>query len=420
MRVYTKTFGCSSNRAETATLEALLSERGFQLVKDAGSADAVVVNSCTVRRDTELKVMKYIASLEGRKVIVTGCMAEVQPATIASTFPDASIVSPNNLPMVAEALRGGQRVVFMDQSHNHLDPSPYSKGVRHIITISRGCVGECTYCIVRLAKGRLCSVSPEKILGSASIAVAGGAREILLSAQDTGVYGRDIGTDLPTLLGQLSRIEGDFRIRVGMFNPSSVMPFMQRLIEVLDNKKLYKFVHIPLQSGSDSVLRRMGRQYGSDDFRHVIESLRARCPHITVFTDVMVGFPGESEEDFRATRLLIEEISPDKTHIARFSPRPHTPASIMRQIPEDVKKRRSAMLTDITRRLQLEKNSKWIGSSVSAMVVDCYTKGGMVARTDEYKTIAIKGLEKSMLGKRVEVTVESATPFYLVGSVNRR
>jgi MiaB-like tRNA modifying enzyme len=419
LRVYLKTFGCSSNRAETAALETLLLGGGFEVVNEPASAEAVVINTCTVRRDTELRMMKYMSSLTGRKIVVTGCMAEAQPATIAATFPQASIVSPHNLPMVAKALAAGQRSVFMDHDPKPLDPAPYGRGVRHVVTISRGCLGDCTYCIVRVARGRLTSVRPDKILDSISLAVREGAREVLLSAQDTGVYGMDLGTDLPALLHSLARFEGSFRVRLGMFNPSSVIPFLQRLIEAFDNEKLYKFAHVPVQSGSDSILNGMGRHYGVDDFRRVITSLRSRHPEITLFTDIIVGFPGESEEDFRATCLLLEEIRSDKTHIARFSPRPRTPASAMRQLPEAVKKKRSIILTEIAMRVQREINSQWIGRAVGATVVDYFAKGGMIARTDQYKTVAIGGLERSLIGERVEVSILSATPFFLIGEINR-
>lgn len=419
MRVYLKTFGCSSNQAETAALEILLLRGGFEVVNEPASAEAVVINTCTVRRDTELRAMKYMSSLTGRKIVVTGCMAEAQPATIATMFPQASIVSPHNLPMVANALATDQRSIFMDHDPNPLDPAPYAKGVRHVVTISRGCLGECTYCIVKVARGRLTSVRPDRILDSVLLAVRNGAREVLLSAQDTGIYGIDIGTDLPALLHSLTRFEGNFRVRLGMFNPSSVTSFLQRLIEAFDNEKLYKFAHVPVQSGSNSILQGMGRHYEVDDFQRVITSLRSRHPEMTLFTDIIVGFPNESEEDFRATCSLLEEIRPDKTHIARFSPRPRTPASAMHQLPEGVKKKRSIILTEIARRVQGEINSQWIGRVVSATIVDHFAKGGMIARTDQYKTVALGGLERSLMGERVEVSIVEATPFFLIGEINR-
>jgi threonylcarbamoyladenosine tRNA methylthiotransferase CDKAL1 len=420
MRIFIKTFGCSSNRAETAALEDLLEGSGFEITNGYAPAEAVVVNSCTVRRDTELKVMKYLSSVHGKKVVVTGCMAEVQPSAISSAFPGASIVSPHNLPMVAEALAGDGRIIAMDHSSDLPDPAPFGKGVRHVVAISRGCLGSCTYCIVRLARGSLASLPSHKIVRSVSSAVDLGAREVFLSAQDCGVYGVDIGTDLPALLSRVSRLEGDFRVRVGMFGPSSVMPYLGRLEGSYGSGKIYKFAHIPAQSGSDAVLGLMGRPYAASGFRRVVSSLRAGQPGLTLYTDVIVGFPGETEADFAETCQLIEDVRPSKTHIARFSPRPHTPAYSLRQVPEEVKKRRSQALTDLARRVQMESNAKWVGRAVSAVAVDSFARGGVIARTDEYKTVALPGAEKSLIGSRVDVAITSATPFFLLGEISRR
>lgn len=418
MRVLIKTFGCASNRAETSALEGLLRGAGFEICHRLASAEAVVVNTCTVRRDTELKVMKYISSLRGKRVLVTGCMAEVQPSAISSSFPHASIVSPHNLPMVAEALARGGRTVAMAHSPHPPDPAPFGRGVRHLVVISRGCLGDCSYCIVRLARGRLVSVPVQKVVDSVATAVRRGAKEVFLSAQDTGVYGSDTGTDLPSLLERVLALEGDFRVRVGMFGPASIMPFLGRLADSYRSAKLYKFAHIPVQSGSDRILGLMGRPYGACDFLRVVSSLRSCNPALTLYTDVIVGFPGETEDDFSDTCRLIEATRPSKTHIARFSPRPHTPASAMRQVPEEIKKRRSQALTDLARRVQSESNSAWLGRVVEATVVDTFARGGVIARTDEYKTVALPGT-RPMLGTRLEVTVTSATPHFLVGEINR-
>ncbi len=420
MRVFIKTFGCSSNRAETAAVEGLLRSAGYEISAKLAPAEAVVVNSCTVRRDTELKVLRYISSAKGKKIVVTGCMAEVQPSAISSAFPQASIVSPHNLPMVAEALARDRRTIAMEHSLGTPPPAPYRKGVRHLVAISRGCLGNCAYCIVRLARGSLASVPRQRVLDSVAAAVGQGAKEIFLSAQDSGVYGRDLGTDLPGLLDAVSALEGDFRIRVGMFGPSSATPFLDRLAASYRAAKIYKFAHIPVQSGSDRVLGLMGRPYTAGGFRGVVSCLRSSQPGLTLYTDVIVGFPGEVKEDFAMTCELIEGSRPCKTHIARYSPRPHTPAAAMRQVPEDVKKKRSQALTHLVRGIQMEVNSEWVGRQVSATVVDAFWRGGVIARTDEYKTVALPTVRRSSIGRRMEVAITSATPFFLLGEISHR
>jgi len=255
---------------------------------------------------------------------------------------------------------------------------------------------------------------------SVEAAVGLGAKEIFLSAQDSGVYGYDMGTDLPALLDAATRLEGNFKVRVGMFGPSSVIPFLGRLANSYRSNKIYKFAHIPVQSGSDGILERMRRPYKVSDFRRVVSSLRSCQPSLTLYTDVIVGFPGETEDDFAGTCGLIEEVRPGKTHIARFSPRPHTPAYAMRHVPEEVKKKRSQALTDLTRRIQMECNLEWVGRVVGAVAVDAFARGGVIARTDEYKTVALPGADRSLIGSRLEVEIASATPFFLLGEISRR
>lgn len=418
MRVYVKTFGCASNKAESGLIRKVLAVNGYELTSSAEEADAFVVNTCTVRRDTDLKVIKYLSAIKGKKVVVTGCMAAAQPALISKHFPLFSIVSPDCVSMIPYALKSEGRAIFVEKSGLLIEPVPYRHGVKCTIVVCRGCLGECSYCIVKVAKGRLRSVSPDKIKKSLVRAVESGIYEIRLTAQDIGVYGRDLGTNLPSLLGDLIGVDGNFRIRVGMFKSSSVIDFLPELINVYRSKKIYKFAHVPVQSGSDIVLERMNRGYDVKAFKKIVEELRKNFPNITIFTDVIVGFPGESDSDFEETCKLLREIRPDKTHIARYSPRPHTPAAAMEQVPESIKKRRSEFLYQILREIQLEKNSAWIGRVVEATVVDFYSKGGMIARTDEYKTVAIPNCDRSLLGWRVKLLVEEATPHYLIGRLS--
>lgn len=417
MRVYIKTFGCSSNKAESETLAKLLEATGLNTARSLNEADAIIVNTCTVRGETDLRVLKFLDTLSGKRVVVTGCMAAVQPALISKHAPTFSIVSPHSLPSIPFALRSESRSVILRPNEALPEPAPFRSGVKYTLAISRGCMGNCSFCIVRLARGQLRSISPQRIMSLISNAIKGGAWEVRLTAQDTGVYGRDIGTDLPALLNGVADIPGDFRVRVGMFNPSSVYNFLERLIKSYQPKKIYKFVHIPVQSGSDKVLMEMNRGYTAEVFKKIVGAFRLTFPNTVLITDVIVGYPGETDQDFEQTCNLIKVIRPDKTHIARFSPRPHTPASPLKQIAEPVKKRRSEVLTRLTSEIQMANNSQWIGRIVDATVVDVYRRGGMIARTDEYKTIAISECEPSMLGTRISVRVDSCTPFYLIGTI---
>ncbi|MBC7112807.1 MAG: tRNA (N(6)-L-threonylcarbamoyladenosine(37)-C(2))-methylthiotransferase [Candidatus Methanomethyliales bacterium] len=420
MRVYIKTFGCASNKAESGLIRKLLIKDGFELVPSVDEADALVVNTCTVRKETDLKVMKFLSKIKDKRVVVTGCMAAAQPALISKHYPMFSIVGPDCPSMISTALRKDGRSVFLVKDSLVMGPVPFRHGVKSTVVVSRGCLGECSYCIVRVAKGRLRSISPDVIERNVVKAVKSGAREIRLSAQDIGVYGIDIGSNLPSLLYSLVSVDGYFKLRVGMFKPSSVIGFLSRLVEVYKSEKIYKFIHVPVQSGSNTVLERMKRGYDVNTFKEVIGEFRKCFPNITIFTDVIVGFPREDDFEFNETCRLLKEIKPDKTHVARYSPRPHTIAASMPQVPDPIKKRRSEVLHRLVREIQMQKNEAWVGKTVEATVVDLYLRGGMIARTDEYKTVAIPGANRSLLGQRVELLVEGATPFYLIGRINRR
>jgi len=418
MRVYVKTFGCASNKAESGLIRRVLARNGFELVHSVDEAEAVVVNTCTVRKETDLRVLKFLSSIRSKKVVVTGCMAAAQPALIAKNFPAFSLVIPDVPSKIPTALKKEGRAFFGFKYNSITEPATYRHGVKSTVVVSRGCLGECSYCIVRVAKGDVRSVSPDIIKRIVAKAVKSGVREIRLSAQDIGVYGTDINTDLPSLLDSLSSVEGYFRLRVGMFKPSSIMHLLTNLLEAYRSEKIYKFVHVPVQSGSDEVLQSMKRGYDVKMFKKVIHEFRKKFQNITIYTDIIVGFPGETDYDFQKTCELLREIRPDKTHVARYSPRPHTMAASMPQIPEPIKKGRSEILHHIMREIQMEKNKAWVGKTVEATVVDFYSKGGMIARTDEYKTVAIPSCNASLLGERVEVEIEEATPFYLVGRIN--
>jgi len=165
------------------------------------------------------------------------------------------------------------------------------------------------------------------------------------------------------------------------------------------------------------VLESMERRYTTSSFKEIVASFRSKYPKITLFTDIIVGYPSEADEDFEKTYEIIKSVRPDKTHIARFSPRPHTPASFMKQTPEAIKKRRSEALALLACKIQLEKNMECVGKTFEATIVDRYLHGGMIARTDEYKTVAISDCKPSMLGRRVLVNVLSCTPFYMKGEI---
>jgi MiaB-like tRNA modifying enzyme len=416
MRVYIKTFGCSANKIEEEIIRRKLISSGFYITDSINDADVIIVNTCTVRTETDLKIMKYLSSINkiNKKIIVTGCMASAQPALIAKNFPSCSIISP--ISKIDEAIKNNIKICL--DKEKPIDSFPYINGIKASILIARGCLGNCSYCIVRIAKGTLKSISCDIIKNNLLEALNYGAKEIRISAQDTGVYGYDIGVNLAFLLNKLIEIPKDFIMRIGMFKPSSVLPFLNQLLDSYSSEKIYKFIHIPVQSGSNKILEKMNRGYNIETFKKVLNSFKERFPNITFYTDIIVGFPGEEEYEFNETYKLLMEIKPDKTHISRFTPRPHTLAAAMPQVPEYIKKKRSKELSRITKEIQLENNSKWIGKIVEALVIE-RNNNRILARTKEYKNIILPNCNIP-LGEKIEVMIDDITPFCLIGRITKR
>ncbi len=419
LRVFVKTFGCELNRADSEVIAALLQDSAIGLAESEEAAEIVVVNTCTVRMETESKVLKYISSVRNKRVVATGCMAAAQPGLLKYTFPGISIVTMNNLHDLIRALQ--ERVISVKKGGARPEPAPFKNGVVHTVPISRGCMGDCSYCIVRLARGELLSTPPEEILRIVEAAGSSGALEIRLAAQDVGAYGLDLGSSLIALLRRIAKLPYDFKVRVGMFNLSSVWSFFDDLLDCYGSEKIYKFAHVPLQSGSDRILSLMHRRYTVDMYLDAVKRMRSRFSEMTLATDVMVGYPGETEVDFKETCEVLEAVTPDKIHISRYAPRPHTPAALAAdQIPEPVKKTRSRILAQIKIEIQSRRNQKWVGKEVEATILAVRKGIGAVGRTDEYKPVLVKEADPSTLGSRPMLEITGYSPFSLVGRVIRR
>lgn len=400
-KVFIETFGCTANVGDEMKMRAMLKSAGHEL-GEAREADVIIVNTCTVTKRTELNVIKRLKAWKaaGKKVIVAGCMAAAQPELVKSILgDDVAMTTPGDL-----RDREGERVA--------LD----FEGVIAVIPIAMGCVGTCSYCFVKRARGDLRSCEPEKIRRAVKSAVERGAREIRITAQDCSAYGWDCpGIKLPELLEMITAIEGDFRIRVGMMNPSTVIHHLDELFDAFDSAKLFKFFHVPVQSGSDRVLGDMKRNYKAADFLEIVKSIRARFDYSTLCTDFIPGFPTETDADFFASLKLLEEVKPEKVNITRFSPRPGTEASTWKDVLEREKKRRSRMLSAVYHRTAFAKNKAWVGRNVPVFVTERGKKGGMIARDTSYRAIVVN--RDVPPGAACTVRIVEARSTYFVGDV---
>ncbi len=412
-----ETYGCAVNKADSEYMAGLLEEAGLISCKDG---DVLIVNTCTVKTPTERKILKRLQGLEKekRKVVVAGCLPSAQP-DVADLLKSFSFIG-TNIKDVVEAVEvtvRGERFVKIADGECSIDyPKKRMNNLIEIIPVASGCVGECSYCITRKARGVLKSNPIDKILGRVEKAVSGGAREIWLTSQDNGAYGLDSGETLPELLNEVCRVDGEFKIRVGMMNPDHVVDMLDALIESFRREKIYGFLHIPVQSGDDRVLRDMNRNYSVKDFIGVVSRFRKNIPRITLSTDVILGFPSEDDDAFRNTVELVEKIKPEVLNISRFWLRPGTAAGEFRQLPTRITKDRSRIIDGIFRDYALEKNREWIGWEGRVLVTEKGRGDSFVGRNFAYKPVILNS-DDNILGGFVDVKIIDATFIDLRGEV---
>ncbi|MCL2147943.1 MAG: tRNA (N(6)-L-threonylcarbamoyladenosine(37)-C(2))-methylthiotransferase [Methanomassiliicoccaceae archaeon] len=408
MRYYVESYGCTMNHGEGGRLSEMMSAMGHTEAPSAESADIVVLNTCTVVDVTEKKMLRRMSELRGagKEVVVTGCMAKVQAGRAMVRLPDPLVIPPDRYSEFPSEVMGRYGAGAAGAA-----PRP-----SNILPIAQGCLGDCSYCITKLARGRLSSYDPDDIVARFDSILGSGHNEVLVTAQDTGCYGRDIGTDLPSLLGRMLEREGDFRVRVGMMNPDSLAPVIDGLIDVMGDPRVYRFLHVPVQSGSDPVLKRMGRAYSVDEFLGLVGKARSRLPDVSISTDLISGFPGETDEDHRRSLWLVDALKADTVNITRFSPRPGTEAASMGgQVHGRISKDRSTELTEARNRVELDNNGRMAGWAGRALVTEEGKPGTMIARTGSYRPVVVAS--GPPVGSFVSVEVTGQGPGYLIGKV---
>jgi len=424
-RVYVKSFGCPTNLADGEVIAGCLSRAGFDVVEETHNADILIYNTCAVKSPTENRMVDILRKApRDKRLIVTGCLPLINFERLRGEVDFDGVVGPAPGAKIVEVVRRvdhGEKVVALvrDSKPSLSLPKVPINSVTGIIPINYGCLGACSYCCVLFARGRLRSYSVNEIVERVKYDLASGAKEIWLTSQDTACYGKDITTNLADLMRRICEIEGRFFVRVGMMTPNQALEILDDLIEAYKDDKIFKFLHLPVQSGDDEVLRLMNRFYTVDDFKSIIYTFRKEIPKITVATDVISGFPGESRKAFEQTMKLIKEIQPDVVNISKFFPRPHTPAKKMMLLPPQEVKRRSKKMAELSRRISLEKNKAWINWE-GTVIFDEKGKGNSwVGRNFTYKPMVTKA-SKILRGKFLKVRVVKAFPTYLETEVMLR
>ncbi len=396
----------------------LTTSRGYNITTHISDAEVIIVNTCTVRRDTDEKIIDRIFKLRkhftNAKIIVAGCMVSAQPYVITKILDGTnySLISTHMVVGVVDAIRKNiKRIGF------HKNKTFYTlKDVIAIIPVADGCTGTCSFCITRIARPFLNSYPVEHIVEKAKEVIRYGAREIQLTSQDLGAYGLDKYGKymLPRLIDSLLDIPGDYMIRLGMMNPEHLLNIIDDIIRILRDPRVYKFIHIPLQSGSNSLLKIMNRRYTVEDFIYLVRYIRKKIEDIMIATDIIVGHPGESDDDFQETINVLKELEIERVHIAQYTPRPRTLAYALPQVKPHIRKRRLKEILKLIEEVGLKAHGKYIGKRVKALTTEMGFNRTIVARTQSYYPVIIN--TRIQLGKWIYVDINDATYYDLRGT----
>lgn len=442
--VFVRGFGCSASLADSEVLAGCLVRAGFKLAVDVGEADVVVVNTCAVKGPTEDRVVSFLKRVPAEKrLIVAGCLPLINFGRLDREVRFDGVVGPafgDRIVGVVRRVLNGERVVALEgavTSKPSLDlPRVRVNPFVGVIPISYGCLGSCAYCCVQFARGSLRSYCPEEVAARVRRDVEDGVREVWLTSQDNACYGFDLGLNLAELLRVVCRVKGNFLIRVGMMKVDHVLPILDELTDVYqafggeerferlcsgqeDEGCIFHFLHLPVQSGDDGVLAGMRRGYGVGDFKNAVGAFKRKLGEsLTISTDVIVGFPGETEEAFERTLRLLEEVKPDIVNVSKFFARPGTEAETMGpKVAPRIVKDRSRRASALARRISLERNRGWIGWEGSVFIDEKGTKPNTwVGHNYAYKPVVVRS-KRNILGRFLRVKIKGAHPTYLEGEL---
>jgi len=423
MRVYFKTYGCTLNKADTQIMKFILMEHGNLIVNSEEDADVIVLNTCGVKETTENKILYSIKKLDQNlsKFVVAGCLSANTKKIRAIT--NRPIMWPASVDRIVDAVNSAYLGIPNKEFKTKWAKDSrgiVNAGIITYIPISEGCTSACTYCFSRIARPLLKSYNPKWIVEMVRDAVLNGSREIEITSMDTGAYGIDIGTNLVDLLRMVLSVNGDFKVRVGMINPQHVKKLLKKLVEIYKNPKMFKFLHAPVQTGSEKVCGEMNRPHTVQDFVNIVRTFREEIPNITISTDIIVAYPTETEKDFENTLNLIRGIKPDVVNISRYSIRPGTKSSQIKQPTTQVKKDRSRRLSRLVKRIEGEVNRKYLGKDLNVIILSRKQYAGKnqyVCRSNNYKQVILETDDMLKIGSHIKINVYDISSTTLFGSI---
>jgi len=427
---YLETYGCTLNSSDSELIAGVLQGAGLVEVKEPGEAKFIILNTCGVKKTTEQKIlhqMRWYARLEEKILVIAGCLPLIFKNNLDALMKIApnigAVVGPRDyhgLREVFKALQtGASNIIKLEgaslEDKANLEPKRPNEHVA-ILAIAEGCVGACTYCCTRFARGTLDSYPSAHVTRKFSKYIDAGTKEVFLTAEDCSAYlDTKENVTLPGLVDKLLQKPGNYRVRLGMMNPSTLLPVHQHLIRAMLDRRVFTFIHVPVQSGSDRILKAMNRLYSVADFVKMIDAFKAALPGITIDTDIICGFPGETDEDFQQTLALMERVRPDIINISAYGHRPGTAASKLKQVPSGTVKARTRELTAVYKDIARKNNEQWIGWEGEAIIEEYNEKTkNWLARNRFYKPIIV---DRGKLGEIVSLRITGAVSHYFTGTI---
>ena len=418
-KIWVEAYGCSASFSDSEMISGLIVNGGHTLADSSEESDLNVIVTCSVKDATAAKMVHRIKESNSKPLVVAGCLPKAEQHTVEKFAENASLLGPNSIGKTLQVIKStldGQKIIALEDTDITKIGLPKIRlnPAIGIIEIASGCMSECTFCQTKLSKGDLKSYRIGDVVRQVKTEISDGCNEVWLTSTDNGCYGLDIGADLPELVNAVSEIDNKFFIRVGMMNPMYMPKIRDGLLKSFQSTKVFKFLHVPVQSGSNKVLNDMKRGHTEQTFRDVTNKFRDKFEKFTISTDVIVGFPTETEEDFEATLKLLKETKPDIVNLSRYSQRPGTYAAEMRQIDVTEVKRRSKTAYELINEISEENNKNWIGWE-GQVIFDEEHEGQIRGRNFAYKPIFVK--EKPKIGQISTVKIIDATTHSLIGQI---
>jgi tRNA-2-methylthio-N6-dimethylallyladenosine synthase len=431
-RVYIETYGCQMNIGDTELMTGILAEHGYLRVNDPGNADVVLINTCAIREHAEQRVRGRIGQLQQLRrakpdlvLGVTGCMAQrVGPSLLRGSCGVDLVAGPDAYRRLGDFVEGiqggtlarGQTLLQLDSDENYEGVETVrGDGASAWVTVQRGCDHRCTFCIVPYVRGGEKNRRPTRVLAEVAAAAESGYSEVTLLGQTVNSY-RYGDWDFADLLRAVARVPGLRRVRFASPHPNDVTPDLLRVLS--DEPAVCRQLHLPVQSGSDRVLKRMVRRYTVEVFMDTVRLCRDLVPGITLSTDVIVGFPGETEEEFEATLDLMRTVEFDDAFLYRYSRRDGTPATRFPAsdfVSEETAARRLERLIEVQREIQRRVSQREIGRVHEVLVErEARSEGDMLGRTEGNKVVAFPGYD-GLIGNYVDVELTSTTGATFIG-----